>query len=57
MLKHFVIRLGFLGSWLHLLEERDVRPVFEAVETTLNRRTDPLTLTIPWACLDCHRQS
>jgi ubiquinone/menaquinone biosynthesis C-methylase UbiE len=55
MLNHFVIRLGFLGSWVHLLDRRDVKPVFESIEATLNRRTEPLTLTIPWACLDCRR--
>jgi hypothetical protein len=40
---------------VRVLEEGDVNPVFDAIETTLNRRTEPLTLTIPWACLDCRR--
>lgn len=58
MLRHSLIRVGFLGSWAALLPEREATPVFEAVEAELDRRAREaggVTLTIPWVCFDSRR--
>lgn len=60
MLQHSLIRLGFLGSWIAVLDGRDVFPVFEQVEAELNRLSaeeGELSLTVPWVCLDCRRST
>ena len=59
MFDHFLMRSGFVGPWLELVEEPDRLPVFQEVEDRLNgtaARQGGLTLTVPFACLDCRRQ-
>ena len=58
MLRHSLIRVGFLGSWTALLQGRDVAPVFDEIEAELNRRAKAaggLVLTVPWVCLEGRR--
>jgi ubiquinone/menaquinone biosynthesis C-methylase UbiE len=58
MLRHSLVRVGFLGSWAALLPEREVGPVFAQVEAALDRRASDaghLTLTVPWVCFDSRR--
>ena len=60
MLQHFLIRLAFLESWVHLLASADVTAVFDRVETQLNdraRSAGHLALSVPWVCIDCRRRS
>lgn len=58
MLRHSLIRIGFLGSWIAVLQGHDVASVFDEIEAELDRRAGAqggLTLTIPWVCFDCRR--
>lgn len=60
MLNHFLIQIGFLENWIHVLDESDIEPVFQKLEMKLNnisRDKGELRLTIPWVCVDCQRQS
>lgn len=58
MLRHSLIRIGFLGSWIALLSSHEVGSVFDEIEAELNRQAAArggLTLTVPWVCFDCRR--
>jgi hypothetical protein len=59
MLQHFLIRLAFLESWVHLIAPEDVGAVFDRVESELNeraRRDGQVEMSVPWVCLDCRRR-
>ena len=58
MFDHFLMRSGFVGPWLELVEEPARQSVFQEIEARLNDtagRQGGLALTVPFACLDCHR--
>ncbi len=54
LLRHYFIRLGFLGGWKSFLEEDEIEETFTVLERRLNelaQREGELALTIPIACL------
>jgi len=58
MLSSSLIQLGFLEPWKSILDPEDRGPIFEALETELNRLAasqGELCLTVPWACFDLRR--
>jgi arsenite methyltransferase len=58
MLNHSLIRIGFLDGWKSIVPESDQGKVFAQVEDRLNRLSEQqgqLRLTIPFACIDCHK--
>ena len=59
MFDHFLMRSGFVGPWLELVDEGRRAAVFSEVEDRLNllaARAGGLRLSIPFACLDCRRR-
>jgi len=59
MLNHFFIKLAFLDSWKNILSPDDRKPIFEILETRLNKIAAPggeIKLTIPYVCIDCQRK-
>jgi ubiquinone/menaquinone biosynthesis C-methylase UbiE len=60
MFNHFLIQIGFLENWKHVLCESDIGLVFKKLEMHLNdisQRKGEICLSIPWVCIDCHKQS
>lgn len=60
MLRHSLIRVGFLGSWRDVLRGEDAEAVFDEVEAGLNRLAADaggLALTIPFVCFDARRST
>jgi SAM-dependent methyltransferase len=58
MLESPLIKLAFLRSWTNVLAPSDVRPVFDVIESELNRLTEvsgELRLTVPWVCVDLRK--
>jgi len=58
MLRHSLIRIGFLDGWKTIVPEPDQGRVFGQVEDRLNQlanRQGQLRLTIPFVCIDCHK--
>ncbi len=57
MLNHSFIKLAFLGPWKEIVPERMLQKIFTETEETLNKlsRNKGLTLTIPFACIDCKK--
>lgn len=59
MFNHFFIKLAFLDSWKNILSPDDRKPIFEIVETRLNKIAEhcgEVKLTIPFVCIDCFRK-
>lgn len=59
MLNHFFIKLAFLDSWKTILSPDDRKPIFEILETRLNKiaaHCGEIKLTIPFVCIDCQRK-
>lgn len=55
MLRHFLIRLGFLEPWRAILPCADVDEVFACLTERLDERArqdGELRLTVPFACID-----
>ena len=59
MFDQFLMRNGFIGPWLELIDEPHRRTVFGDVEERLNAiaaQQGHLALSIPFACLDSRRR-
>lgn len=59
MLASPFIKLAFLRPWTDVLAPDDVGPVFELIESELNRRAEvsgELRLTVPWVCLNLSKR-
>jgi len=59
MFNHFLIKLAFIGSWKDLVPENFQSEIFKLVELRLNKqaqRTGLLTLTVPFALVECVKQ-
>jgi precorrin-6B methylase 2 len=53
LLRHYFIRLGFLGGWRGVVPQSEAARVFSRLEKNLNQlanREGDLTLTVPMAC-------
>jgi arsenite methyltransferase len=58
MLNHFFIRMAFLDSWINILPEEKVEPVFNILEQRLNglaRRLDSLQLSVPYVLINARK--
>ncbi|MFC2088948.1 class I SAM-dependent methyltransferase, partial [Calditrichota bacterium] len=58
MLNHFLIKVGFLESWLKIVDTIDVEAVFSDIEDKLNKiaeKNGEIKLTIPWICIDSEK--
>lgn len=57
MFNHSFIRLAFLESWIKLLPGDKASTIFGETEEILNEqnKSKGMTLTIPFACIDCRR--
>lgn len=59
MFKHFFIQLAFWDSWEKILSPDDRKPIFQILEHKFNKISSgngALTLTIPYACIDCRKR-
>lgn len=59
MFNHFFIRLAFWDSWEKILSPDDRKPIFQILEHKFNKISSvngALTLTIPYACIDCRKR-
>jgi arsenite methyltransferase len=60
LFEHYFIKFWFLNKWKQLLDEKDWVPVFERIETELNRQAEKngeIVLTIPFVTVDCRRKN
>jgi arsenite methyltransferase len=58
MLNHFFIRLAFMNSWMSILPEERVEPVFEELEKRLNglaQGLGSLVLSVPFALINARK--
>ena len=58
LLRHSLIRQGFIQAWRAVAPEDDVRNVFHTLELRLNdlaQELDELALTIPVACFVAYK--
>ena len=58
LFNHFFIRLGFLDGWKSILAVPDVERTFAMLEQKLNdlaARAGELSLSVPYACIDCRK--
>jgi len=58
LLRHFIIRLGFLPAWKAVVAADAVERIFEALEKNLNAlaaEQGELALTIPMACFEARK--
>jgi hypothetical protein len=58
MLRHFLIRTGFLPSWMELIPVEQRTEVLGHLEQNLNKRAareGVLPLEIPFVCIECRK--
>lgn len=58
MFNHFLIKVGFLESWMKVIDTADIETVFYDIEKKLNdlaEKNEELKLTIPWMCIDSEK--
>ena len=59
MFNHFMIRLAFMESWRNILNPKDEKMIFDAIEIELNKIAalrKEFTLTIPWVCINSSKK-
>jgi arsenite methyltransferase len=58
LLSYYFFRLAFLDSWRNIVSENDRDKVFSSIEKRLNeiaKKDGEISLTVPFACLDCRK--
>jgi arsenite methyltransferase len=58
LLRHSLVRWGFLDGWRHVVESSDEERVFQALETHLNevaQREGELRMTVPMLYIEARR--